>query len=734
MDTIFNLELLRSVYVFKDLNSSIKDVNTSLEKTTSSIRSLSDSFSSFTKSSVEKVKELSSEFKELTKSIAAPQVVTISFDSSGAMNEFSKISSMAQNFSELSYKETLTQSTKIGRPNSAEGKGEDKEESVFGKIIEVVTKLGEVSEAIGNVWDLIERFTGKGRDSASGSGGGGELVPALGEGIGGLIQRALPKLRTVFTAIRTGLSGVMASIGEVGAALLAIPGVGEVLLVVAAVVALVIAIKQLWEHSKRFREMIGYIEGAGKAVFHNLGIYATRLWELAIKPLIDKTVSGFSALFSFIGAVAKAAWSGIVLAVKTAVSTISTTAQGAWSGFVLAFNIAVSTLKAIWNGFVTGFKIAVSAITTSAKAAWSGFVQAFNIVVSSLKSIWNGFVTGFKIAISAIVTSAKAAWSGIVQSFNLVISGFRTAFSSVINLARGLWAGITAVFRNIGIAFKAVGTAIVSSFRVVFSVIRGLIDAVWSGIVLVFNSVWKFIVSLFKSVVMVFKAIWSTIISVFKGIWNVIVGVWSGMTEIFSKFKAWIYDAILNPIIETFSGVWAWITDLIDKIINRLSSLFEPVKRLLKQIFSSEGTVNINEAGEKGAKGRGDEFEADKLRDKIKKDGKESGGKSKSGDAFGGDIFNSKYERQLDFKNFGASALSNVQSRNSAFGGKGSMSGGSGMGGQKSVGNLNITKLIENMNIYNQNNTMSKDAIIQMVREALLTAVADFTLAQKDTY
>ncbi|MET3536675.1 phage tail protein [Chryseobacterium limigenitum] len=688
MDTIFNLELLRSVYVFKDLNSSIKDVNTSLEKTTSSIRSLSDSFSSFTKSSVEKVKELSSEFKELTKSISTPQFATISFDTSGAMNEFSKISSMAQNFSELSYKETVSQSTRILKPNSGEEE-ESQEKSFFEKTIDVINKVGEVAESLGNIFDFIEKIRGKGNDSESGS-GATQLLPALGESISGLIQKALPRIRTAFTAIRVGLSSVMASVTEIGMALLAIPGIGEILLVVAAVVALVIAIKQLWEHSKRFREMIGYIEGAGRAVFHNIGIYATRLWQLAIKPLIDNVVSGFIELFSFIGAAAKATWSGIVT----------------------AFNVTVLALKAAWAGIILAFKIAVSTITTTVKAAWSGIVLAFNIVVLSLKTTWNGFVTGFKIAISTVVNTAKAAWSGIVMAFNVVV-----------------------------LTFKAGWNKIISGFTSVFSFIGGLAEAVWSGIVSVFSSVWKFIVSLFKSVIMVFKTIWSAIISVFKGIWNVIVGVWSGMTEIFSKFKAWIYDAILNPIIETFSGVWTWITGLIERIISRLNSLFEPVKKLLKEIFSSEGTININEEGKKISKEKGEEFDIEKLQQKKEKEQEErtknskaGNGKPKKEDVFGGDMFNTKLERQLNMKNFGASALSNVQSRNSAFGGKGSMSGGSGMGGQKSVGNLNITKLIENMNIYNQNGTMSKDAIIQMVREALLTAVADFTLAQKDTY
>jgi len=457
-----------------------------------------------------------------------------------------------------------------------------------------------------------------------------------------------------------GIGAALAVIGEI---------IAVAAIVVAVIVAVVVAIKLLWEHSRRFREMLGYIEGAGKAVFHNIGIYATRLWQLAIKPLIDTVVSGFIELFSFVGTVAKATWSGIVT----------------------AFNVTVLALK----------------------TAWAGIFLTFNIVVSALKATWNGFVTGFKIAVSAIVNTAKAAWSGILTGFNYIVLAFRTGWNKII-----------------------------SGFRSVFSFIGGLAEAVWSGVISVLSSVWKFIISLFRSVVMVFKAIWGAIVSVFKGIWNVIIGVWSGMTEIFSKFKAWIYDAILNPIIETFSGVWSWITGLIERIISRLNSLFEPVKKLLKQIFSSEGTININEAGKKGANAKGDEFDAEKLREKIgndreaadKKGGKEGNGNPKINSGIGGLESKMNFNKEFKVTNLGKSAFESSNMKNSAFGGKGSMSGDSGMGGQKSVGNLNITKLIENMNIYNQNSTMSKDAIIQMVREALLTAVADFTLAQKDTY
>ncbi|AZA52931.1 hypothetical protein EG348_07865 [Chryseobacterium sp. G0201] len=573
MDTIFNLELLRSVYVFKDLNSSIKDVNTSLEKTTSSIRSLSDSFSSFTKSSVEKVKDLSTEFRKLTKNITEPKIAKISYNTTGAISEITKVSAAAQNFSQISYKENLSKSTKITQPNQdASGQEKDTKEegdsSFLSKAQEVMLKIKDVADTFNSVYDVLDKLKIINRQTATSL--IPEMLPAAAEGGGlTLMQRILPRIMPMITSISTGLEGIMASVGVAGEALLAIPGVNVIVAIAAAIIALIIAVKLLMEHSRSFNQMLGYIGGAGRAVFHNIGVYATRIWQLVIKPIIEFIVSGFQSIFS---------------------------------------------------------------------------------------TIWE------------------------------------------------------------------------------------VIVAIWGGIVSIVSGIWEFIVGVYNAVVEFTKTIWEVFVSIFQGIWDFIVGVWGNITELFSGFKTWIYTNLLEPLMDAFSGVWDWIKGLIDGIINRLSSLFEPVKKLLRQIFSSKGTLNIHQEGLKGAEKAEKDFDvrkgkrdAEKLLEE-KKDAENKNSKSKTDKTAGSSSVFSNHTKQLDFKNFGASALSNVQSRNSAFGGKGSMSGDSGMGGQKSVGNLNITKLIENMNIYNQNSTMSKDAIIQMVREALLTAVADFTLAQKDTY
>jgi len=47
----------------------------------------------------------------------------------------------------------------------------------------------------------------------------------------------------------------------------------------------------------------------------------------------------------------------------------------------------------------------------------------------------------------------------------------------------------------------------------------------------------------------------------------------------------------------------------------------------------------------------------------------------------------------------------------------------------KSGGSLNITKLVETINIYQGNAKLTKNEITKLIKEALLTATADHSLA-----
>lgn len=59
-------------------------------------------------------------------------------------------------------------------------------------------------------------------------------------------------------------------------------GIGLILLAIAGLIA---GLKYLYENSRKFREILGGIGGAGKEIFHNIGVYAGRLWGM-VNPLL----------------------------------------------------------------------------------------------------------------------------------------------------------------------------------------------------------------------------------------------------------------------------------------------------------------------------------------------------------------------------------------------------------------------------------------------------------------
>lgn len=150
--------------------------------------------------------------------------------------------------------------------------------------------------------------------------------------------------------------------------------------------------------------------------------------------------------------------------------------------------------------------------------------------------------------------------------------------------------------------------------------------------------------------------------------------------------------------------------------MNKLGAFFKPIKDLWNQLFSSEGMKDINVAykeGEKKGAASFDKDHPDEKKTKAAEPPKDDSHKA---------IFDVSKGSPMKQTTFGADAADKTKKK------KGSGDGGDS--GNK-VRNLNITKLVENLNIYNQNgSTMSKESIKQMVQEALLTASADFTLAE----
>ena len=340
--------------------------------------------------------------------------------------------------------------------------------------------------------------------------------------------------------------------------------------------------------------------------------------------------------------------------------------------------------------------------------------------------------TAFQIALDALgIGLILAAIAGLVWGLKYLYENSRK-FREILGYIGG--AG-KAVFHNIGVyvgrlwnlIIKPIGGFIWNYYKFVFTNIWEVVKTVFNGISTVVSWAWNsvimpvagFIFNVYKSV---FLGIWNTVKSVFNWIVSLINNVWNWIKATFAGFAKFIDDFLLTPIRNAFSGIWNWITTLLNNVFNKLSGLLAPIRELWNKLFSKEGTINVHAAGKAGAIDAGAVFDAEQAAKK----------KKEADNAELGKLLNQKDDHKTVFDVAKGSGLTTppiggVAGKEA----KSKKSKGDGSGESQKVRTLNITKLVETINIYNQNgNTLSKESITQQVKEALLTAAADFTLAE----
>lgn len=402
----------------------------------------------------------------------------------------------------------------------------------------------------------------------------------------------------------------------------------------------------------------------------------------------------------------------------------------------LSIRKTIDTAKTWANTIATKTNAIAKWIATKATKAWKGELLSINaqmaigavlarIQASGIRSVAIAFgqatigATAFQIALDALgIGLILAAIAGLVALFKYLWENSRK-FREILGYIGG--AG-KAVFHNIGVYAKRVWNMIIKPIAMAYyNLYKWVFLTVWETIKSVFNWIktivletWGnivkpvalWILNLYKSV---FTAIWNTVKWVFTTIKNFASGVWNWIVQLFGGFGQWLNETIIEPVRSAFSKIWDWIVNLFNGMMNKLSGILTPIKEFWNKLFSSEGTINVHEAGKENAKKEGERFDREQ--------------RAKNGDK--PQEVKLVDEPKFDLKGgipktptIGGTAAKTTK--------KGSGVGKSSDSGNK-VRNLSIGKMMDNFNVYmNASNGIDKHQLLQAVREVLLTASADF--------
>lgn len=267
----------------------------------------------------------------------------------------------------------------------------------------------------------------------------------------------------IFLTLQAAAVALGTSIGAMIAT--AAPIIGIAALIVAAIAAIVIGIKYLWDTNEGFRDAVMIVWNAIMEVINRVvsevsdfimsmfGVVvnwwtenqelirssAETVWN-AIQTVID-------AVMTFLGPLIEATWANIQLVITTAWEVIKTVVE-------TAINVVLGIIKAVmqiitgdWSGawetikgvFSTVWNAIQNVVQTIFTAIQSYISNTINAISSTISNVWNGISSTISNVLNGISNTVSNVWIGIKNSIGNAINGAKDLVSSAISAIKGLF-------------------------------------------------------------------------------------------------------------------------------------------------------------------------------------------------------------------------------------------------------------------------------------------------------
>lgn len=279
----------------------------------------------------------------------------------------------------------------------------------------------------------------------------------------GTVVTVVGILAPIFLTLQAAATALELSIGGMIAA--ALPIIGTAAAIAAAVAAVVVILKYLWETNEGFRNavtavweaissvintVVGEISNFIMSIFGTVVTWWTENQEL-IRSITDAVWTGISAIISavmtVIGPLIEGTWNNIQIITSTVWEVIKTVVE-------TAINVVLGIIKAVmqiltgdWSGawetikgvFSTVWQAIQSIIQTILSAIQSYISNILNGISGTVSNVWNGIKDTVSNVLNAISSTVSSVWEGIKSTISGAINGAKDAVSSAIEAIKGLF-------------------------------------------------------------------------------------------------------------------------------------------------------------------------------------------------------------------------------------------------------------------------------------------------------
>ena len=279
----------------------------------------------------------------------------------------------------------------------------------------------------------------------------------------GTVVTAVGVIAPIFLSLQALAEFLKISIGEMIIA--ALPIIGTAIAIAAAVAAIIVIVKYLWETNEGFRDVVTTVWNAILEVINAvvseisnfvMSIFGTVVaWWTENQELIRSSAETvwnaiqtvIDAVMTFLGPLIEGAWANIQLVITTAWEVIKTVVE-------TAINVVLGIIKAVmqiitgdWSGawetikgvFSTIWNAIQNVVQTIFTAIQSYISNTINAISSTISNVWNGISSTISNVLNGISNTVSNVWTGIKNSIGNAINGAKDLVSSAISAIKGLF-------------------------------------------------------------------------------------------------------------------------------------------------------------------------------------------------------------------------------------------------------------------------------------------------------
>ena len=275
----------------------------------------------------------------------------------------------------------------------------------------------------------------------------------------GTIVTVAGVLAPIFLALQAAAVAVGTSIGELIAT--ALPIIGTVITVVAAIAGIIVVIKYLWETNEGFRTAVETVWNAIMSVINTvvkaISDFVMQIWgtlttwwndnQQLIRQTAETVWNAISAtittIMNVLGPFLETAWNTISTVISTVWDTIKTVVE-------TAINVVLGIIKTVMQIINGDWSGAWESIKGIAESIWNGIKSiaesVFNAMAQILSNIWNTISSTASSIWNGISSTLSGIWNGISSTVSGIFNGIASTLSGIWNgissTASGIWNGI----------------------------------------------------------------------------------------------------------------------------------------------------------------------------------------------------------------------------------------------------------------------------------------------------